>query len=132
MVLMLRPTVYDGNVAICTALAAAGVYTGPFVRTAFNPDIGDILNTVEPTTPFDPTFLTGYIVADVASAAGGVVLDYSENGATIAVTITFGALAAGTPFEVTGYRLLGKFFRIRVTNGAVAQATFQVRLYLIP
>jgi len=121
--------VYDDRVEAGTALAAAAVYTGPWQETVFAPDITDLADTDIPALGTDKRRLEGYIIADQASAAGGVVVDYSVNGATALFTTTLGALAAGLPFFID-LPLLAKFMRLRVTNGAVAQAVFVVQLFL--
>lgn len=67
-------------------------------------------------------------LSDVASAAGGVQLEWSFDGTTVVQTDTLGAAAAATLFDSGALGRTFNWVRVKYTNGVGAQGTFRCTL----
>lgn len=63
-------------------------------------------------------------VADAPSAANGLVCEWSADGITVDISLPF-TLVANVP-RIIDSAILMKFFRVRYTNGGIAQTRFNV------
>lgn len=94
------------------ALAANATFTGTFVNCE------------------QYSNLTVQIFANVVSAASGLIIEYSHDGATVDDNDSFSIVANNG--QTYSFGLASKFYRIRYVNGATIQTTFslQAKLHL--
>ncbi len=94
------------------ALGSDGVFTGAFTDV----------------TTFAQILVTA--ASDVASAANGLELQYSNDGVTVHFSKTYDVSAGVALGQAIPSPVRGKFFRVRFTNSGTGQATFTLQTIL--
>lgn len=97
----------DTSNSSVAALAASGTFTGAFINVE------------------QYSNLTVQIVSNVASATLGLVVEYSNDGATVNDSDSYTIPAANG--QTYSFGLACKFYRVRYVNGATLQTSFMLQ-----